>query len=399
MNNIAVMSGMLSKMYDMNLLVADNKDQLTSILHGLLEKESDSSVKFCDRVIKKLDSLEDNVIYEYRSRAGLSLIIFKWCNNYVILTPFFNTLLEDISLDPAEIGFPKIDTELYEMQYFNFPHVSGDELIRFIRSIIETLTPRFNLYGYVLDGDDSDSNSDGVKSGDMEVGKFKPIELKYVNEREFMNAIESGDIQRSVNALYMMNISSQSQNIPFIREKNVEVSNAILRTLCKISAYNAGVTPAVIEEISARYNLSFSKKNKYSSLDAMKEQCIAMIGEYCTAVSKAKNNTYSPIIKYVVDYIELNYAKQITLDDIAQNCGISRNYLPHAFKKETGKSVVEYITDFRLEKAAKLLKTTTMSVQDIGNKVGYSDNNYFTKTFRKRFGDTPTKYRKKTAQE
>ncbi len=89
MNNIAVMSGMLSKMYDMNLLVADNKDQLTSILHGLLEKESDSSVKFCDRVIKKLDSLEDNVIYEYRSRAGLSLIIFKWCNNYVILTPFF----------------------------------------------------------------------------------------------------------------------------------------------------------------------------------------------------------------------------------------------------------------------------------------------------------------------
>ncbi len=56
-------------------------------------------------------------------------------------------------------------------------------------------------------------------------------------------------------------------------------------------------------------------------------------------------------------------------------------------------TISEYIARTRLEKSAELLKTTKLTVQEIGFLVGYSDNNYFNKRFRKYFGQTPGKYR------
>jgi YesN/AraC family two-component response regulator len=64
------------------------------------------------------------------------------------------------------------------------------------------------------------------------------------------------------------------------------------------------------------------------------------------------------------------------------------------FKKETGWTMTEYIALMRCKKAARLLKKTDLPVQEISSYVGYSDNNYFVKVFKKIYDLTPSEYRK-----
>lgn len=391
MDNFAIMSSMISKMFGLNTLFVDDKNEIVSRLYDMYEDEDDGSVIFSKMIANRLSKVKKDVIYEYRSRAGVSLILFNWCEKYAVTTPFFNKKwgISDFEKENLQNNDEEaeIDVSVFK-SLMNFPRLNGDELIRFIKSVIETLTPTNSEYKYTL-------NESEKPKDESDVGAFKPIEYKYINEREFMNAVEAGDFRRATDILYLMHTFSQEQNIPYLREKDVDTSSAILRTLCRISAYSAGVTPAVIESISEKYNVNFSNMKKYLSLEVIKEQTILMIEEYCYAVNKAKNNNYSPIVKYIVDFIELNFAKSISLDDVAKQCGISKNYLPHAFKRETGKTVVEYISDYRLDKAAELLRCTSLSIQEVGGRVGYLDNNYFSKIFKKRFGETPSIYRKK----
>ena len=63
------------------------------------------------------------------------------------------------------------------------------------------------------------------------------------------------------------------------------------------------------------------------------------------------------------------------------------------FKKETGKSFVSYVTDYRMEQAARLLIETNEKSYVIAQKVGYTDPNYFSYVFKRKFGVSPSKYR------
>ena len=69
------------------------------------------------------------------------------------------------------------------------------------------------------------------------------------------------------------------------------------------------------------------------------------------------------------------------------------------FKKETGKSFVSYVTDYRMEQAARLLIETNEKSYVIAQKVGYTDPNYFSYVFKRKFGVSPSKYRVEKLKE
>lgn len=72
---------------------------------------------------------------------------------------------------------------------------------------------------------------------------------------------------------------------------------------------------------------------------------------------------------------------------------LSSSYLCTLFKNETGLTLNQYLTDFRIEKAKKLLTDPRYKIAEISAKVGYSDGNYFGKTFKKMVGVSPSEYR------
>lgn len=105
-------------------------------------------------------------------------------------------------------------------------------------------------------------------------------------------------------------------------------------------------------------------------------------------------NTY---VEHAIDFIKCHYQESVSVSEIADHIGISRNYLNQVFQKELGVSIQKFLIDFRLHKAASLLVDTANSVGDIGKWVGYDDQLAFSKAFKKKFGVSPKYFR--TQQE
>lgn len=99
-------------------------------------------------------------------------------------------------------------------------------------------------------------------------------------------------------------------------------------------------------------------------------------------------------LKKVINYININYNKPISIKDLAVIADYSEYHFIRFFKTETGKTCVDFINSFRIEKASNLLKNTTLSVTEISFEVGYENVSYFIKLFKKFFGLSPSVYRK-----
>ena len=98
-------------------------------------------------------------------------------------------------------------------------------------------------------------------------------------------------------------------------------------------------------------------------------------------------------VQKAADYIKLNYSEKISIKEIADQLYLSPNYLSELFKKHTGKTISEYLTEYRLEKACQLLDHAEYRVGDVSGMVGIHDGRYFSDMFKKKYGMTPTEYR------
>ena len=123
-------------------------------------------------------------------------------------------------------------------------------------------------------------------------------------------------------------------------------------------------------------------------------ELIAMIAE-----TKEKK-TALPSVRSgeILNYISANYTEEIRVEQIARDYHLDRSYLERTFKRDTGLSIREVITDFRIKKAQSLLRETSVSVADVAKYSGFGDRLYFSKFFKKKFGMSPSEYRKISKQ-
>ena len=98
-------------------------------------------------------------------------------------------------------------------------------------------------------------------------------------------------------------------------------------------------------------------------------------------------------VKMAVDIIMSSYAEKLKISEIANTIGISRGYLTSLFKREMNMSPQSFLMNFRMEKAAQLLKDTSEPVRSVGISVGYTDSLSFSKTFKHKFHMSPSAYR------
>ena len=92
-------------------------------------------------------------------------------------------------------------------------------------------------------------------------------------------------------------------------------------------------------------------------------------------------------------YILKHIQEDICVDDIAGEVHLNASYLMRLFKKETGRSLLEYITDERVRLARDLLLDTDYPINQVADAVGYGNYSYFTRIFKRSVGVTPKKYR------
>ncbi len=106
-----------------------------------------------------------------------------------------------------------------------------------------------------------------------------------------------------------------------------------------------------------------------------------------------KESNHHGIISKAMQYIDENYANNISLNDVAEAINMSYFYFSRLFKESTGQSFSDYLTAYRIEKSIELMKDERLSIKQISYDIGYNDPNYFSKIFKKLKGITPTEYR------
>ncbi|MGN0298074.1 MAG: AraC family transcriptional regulator [Lachnospiraceae bacterium] len=98
-------------------------------------------------------------------------------------------------------------------------------------------------------------------------------------------------------------------------------------------------------------------------------------------------------IHEALEYIEHNFQNNITVENIAEVCGLNRSYFGKIFKEAIGKTPQEFLLNFRMSKAAELLKLTSLSIGDIGKAVGYDNSLHFSRAFKNIYGISPREWR------
>ena len=101
----------------------------------------------------------------------------------------------------------------------------------------------------------------------------------------------------------------------------------------------------------------------------------------------------SRYVRQAMDYICAHYAdSEISITTIAGALGVSEGHLSHIFKKETSSTVLGYLTSYRIHRAMELLKERSVKVYEVAAAVGYGDVTYFSSTFKKLTGMSPSEY-------
>ncbi len=109
------------------------------------------------------------------------------------------------------------------------------------------------------------------------------------------------------------------------------------------------------------------------------------------AYQQDRKNTL--LMEVATDYINRNYQRGISLEEVAEQVKLSPTYLSRLMKQEKGCGFSQYLAQLRIKYAKEMLKHTSMKVEDIGSKVGYPNANYFIRIFKEKTGCTPGEYR------
>lgn len=120
---------------------------------------------------------------------------------------------------------------------------------------------------------------------------------------------------------------------------------------------------------------------------------LSMIAKNKVAI---KSDDYSPCIYRALQYIKQNLSVRLTISEIAENVFVSKSTLTKHFQKELSMSVNEYIYNLIMSEAGNLLLTSNISILAVSEKFGFSDQLYFSRRFKEKFGKSPREYRKRT---
>lgn len=108
-----------------------------------------------------------------------------------------------------------------------------------------------------------------------------------------------------------------------------------------------------------------------------------------------RNRSTRSFVSRAEEYVHLHYMDEdLSLDHVCKELGVSNSYFSSVFKKETGSSFIRYLTDYRMERASDQLIGSDEKSYIIARKVGYTDPNYFSYVFKRKYGMSPSKYRK-----
>lgn len=146
------------------------------------------------------------------------------------------------------------------------------------------------------------------------------------------------------------------------------------------------------------FGIDFNINNKiyqFDSLESLMQWLIDICLKVRGSIRRERIDSTKLLIEKATKYIGEHFSDcELSVDILCNHLNVSATYFSTIFKRETGMSFINYLTEVRLEKALQLLKTTDEKTYNISTIVGYMEPNYFSYVFKKQYGVSPSNYRK-----
>jgi AraC-like DNA-binding protein len=223
-------------------------------------------------------------------------------------------------------------------------------------------------------------------------GAFLSLHLMeeiYTNEEALLNAIKAGDTKAALQCLAPI---SHYRVLQFGAEK-ISSAKAYLHvfdTLLRKAVQDSSVHPLHIHSVSSDFSQRIEAAKRIDELKSLVEE---MIRRYCALVRNYSLANLSRPIRNIINYVKFNLKEPLSRSVLAKQFNMDPSNLSHAFSRELGISLTDFINSERLEYAKHLLTGSSMYVPDIAEECGFEDINYLCRLFKRKYGKTPRQYR------
>ena len=341
---------------------------------------------------------EDGVI-DYKDEFGLHYLVFRGRTSeegtFAFFGPFLyhtyteedfrrlilrRNLIED-SMDALRWYFKRIPII---QDYLGWRHMFNAFLSRYLAN------PDLEILRATYDRTEEPRQKPSIALSSI---PYKSVEARYAVEDAMLRAIRHGDI---AGALYQQNLFmgfTLDQRLPD-RLRDAKDMVIAVNTAYRKAIQEAAVHPLYIDGISGQFVTEIEATENVEQLNALIPK---MIRNYCLLVQQHSLEKFSAPVRDCLNYIDFHYMEPLSLESLADRFSLNKNYLSSRFHKEVQLTITDYINQTRVQRAMGLLGNTTLSVQEIAEQCGFSDGNYFSRTFKRIHGSTPNEYRKSLA--
>lgn len=196
------------------------------------------------------------------------------------------------------------------------------------------------------------------------------------------------EIRKAVHEIFYIEEKKRSLSGKNVKMIYIEVVTSLLKELSALKE--------VSEAIWNRGFELYQKFEQFGSLKEMEEELSSFACDIRDEMNSAQTNSGMQVIDKVKEYVMNNYKDpELSLGKVAEFASVSTGYLSGLFKKESGTNFIKYLTDVRMEKSMQLLRTTDMKTYEIAYETGFSNPHYFSISFKKYTGISPSEFRAK----
>lgn len=218
-------------------------------------------------------------------------------------------------------------------------------------------------------------------------------------EEKEENWTEGESIQKIIREIKMGDREKLDQAVSEGVKNLAEGSSSIMKYRVFVMAFitevfRFGSNKVNIEKVFENQQDIYGHAMQMESPEELKDWLLETAGRLQDMVLSERDDTVKSFVEKAVEYVQEHYGEQnLSVETICRNLGVSTAYFSTLFKKETGKTFINYLTDCRMEKAVELLLEQDEKTYIVAEKVGYADPNYFSYVFKRKFGVSPSKYK------
>lgn len=217
------------------------------------------------------------------------------------------------------------------------------------------------------------------------ISNYYPAEI----EKELVAKVKSGDKKGATTIL-----NELLGHVLFDNGSNFEITKArVLELMIVLSraAVEGGGNLEMIFGLKLKY---LKEVNEIDNTESLCFWIVKVLGRFTDCVYSTENQNNSYVLQKAIEYINENYMNDISLESVSNYVYLSTSYFSRLFKKSMGINFIDYLNKVRVEESKKYLPDLRLSLSNIAQLVGFTDQSYYTKMFKKVEGISPGQFRK-----